>query len=92
MSPKVLILDEPTRGIDVGAKAEIYRHMAALADQGITILMVSSDMEEVIGMSDRVVVMHERRIKGVLPRQSLTQRRIANLMTGQIQSERDAAA
>jgi ribose transport system ATP-binding protein len=63
MSPKVLILDEPTRGIDVGAKAEIYRHMAALVDQGITILMVSSEMEEVIGMSDRVVVMHERRIK-----------------------------
>jgi ribose transport system ATP-binding protein len=82
MKPKVLILDEPTRGIDVGAKAEIYRHMAGLADQGITILMVSSDMEEVIGMSDRVVVMHERRIKGVLPREALTQEAIANLMTG----------
>jgi ribose transport system ATP-binding protein len=83
MQPKVLILDEPTRGIDVGAKAEIYRHMAALAAQGIAILMVSSDMEEVLGMSDRVVVMHERRIKGVLPRAGLTQERIANLMTGQ---------
>jgi ribose transport system ATP-binding protein len=82
MNPRVLILDEPTRGIDVGAKAEIYRHMAALADQGFTILMVSSDMEEVIGMSDRVIVMHERRIKGELPRASLTQQRIANLMTG----------
>ena len=68
MNPRVLILDEPTRGIDVGAKAEIYRHMAALAAQGITILMVSSDMEEVLGMSDRVVVMHERRIRGVLAR------------------------
>jgi ribose transport system ATP-binding protein len=82
MKPKVLILDEPTRGIDVGAKAEIYRHMAALAEQGITIIMVSSDMEEVIGMSDRVVVMHERRIKGVLPRQGITPQRIATLMTG----------
>jgi ribose transport system ATP-binding protein len=82
MSPRVLILDEPTRGIDVGAKAEIYRHMAALADQGIAILMVSSDMEEIIGMSDRVVVMHERCIKGVLLRQGLTQERIATLMTG----------
>ncbi|GDX94372.1 sugar ABC transporter ATP-binding protein [Planctomycetia bacterium] len=82
MSPKVLILDEPTRGIDVGAKAEIYRHVAALADAGITILMVSSDMEEVIGMSDRVVVMHERQIKGVLTRAELTQERIASLMTG----------
>jgi ribose transport system ATP-binding protein len=82
MSPKVLILDEPTRGIDVGAKAEIYRHMATLAAEGITILMVSSDMEEVLGMSDRVVVMHEKRIKGVLPREELSQKRIANLMTG----------
>jgi len=82
MSPKVLILDEPTRGIDVGAKAEIYRHMAALAEQGIAIIMVSSDMEEIIGMSDRVVVMHERRIRGVLARRELTQERIARLMTG----------
>lgn len=82
MSPKILILDEPTRGIDVGAKAEIYRHMADLADQGITILMVSSDMEETIGMSDRVVVMHERKLKGVLERNELTQLAIADLMTG----------
>jgi len=82
MSPKILILDEPTRGIDVGAKAEIYRHMAALADEGITILMVSSDMEEILGMSDRVVVMHEKRIKGVLERGELSQERIATLMTG----------
>jgi ribose transport system ATP-binding protein len=93
MSPKVLILDEPTRGIDVGAKAEIYRHMQALADAGMTILMVSSDMPEVIGMSDRVVVMHERRIRGILPRAELTQERIANLMTGRNESSTaDAAA
>jgi ribose transport system ATP-binding protein len=82
MQPKVLILDEPTRGIDVGAKAEIYRHMADLANQGITILMVSSDMEETIGMSDRVVVMHERKLKGILERNELTQLAIADLMTG----------
>jgi len=82
MQPKILILDEPTRGIDVGAKAEIYRHMADLADQGITILMVSSDMEETIGMSDRVVVMHERKLKGILERNELTQLAIADLMTG----------
>jgi ribose transport system ATP-binding protein len=82
MTPRVLILDEPTRGIDVGAKAEIYRHMAGLAEQGITILMVSSDMEEIMGMSDRVVVMHERRIRGVLVRSELSQERIAKLMTG----------
>ncbi|MET0794749.1 MAG: sugar ABC transporter ATP-binding protein [Polyangiaceae bacterium] len=83
MNPKVLILDEPTRGIDVGAKAEIYRHMAELAAEGIAILMVSSDLEEVLGMSDRVVVMHERGIKGVLQRSELTQQRVASLMTGQ---------
>jgi ribose transport system ATP-binding protein len=83
MNPKILILDEPTRGIDVGAKAEIYRHMDALAAQGITILMVSSEMEEVIGMSDRVIVMRERRIEGILPRAALSQERIARLMTGE---------
>ncbi len=82
MEPRVLILDEPTRGIDVGAKAEIYRHMAALAAQGLTILMVSSEMEEVLGMSDRVVVMRERRIVGMLPRAGLTAERVAHLMTG----------
>jgi ribose transport system ATP-binding protein len=82
MRPKVLILDEPTRGIDVGAKAEIYRHMAELAANGIAILMVSSDLEEIIGMSDRVVVMHERKITGILLRAQLTQERIALMMTG----------
>ena len=82
MKPRVLILDEPTRGIDVGAKAEIYRHMASLAAEGLTILMVSSEMEEVLGMSDRVVVMRERRIVGILPRAGLTAERVARLMTG----------
>ena len=82
MDPRVLILDEPTRGIDVGAKAEIYRHMAALAAEGLTILMVSSEMEEVLGMSDRVVGMRERRIAGVVPRAGLTAERVAQLMTG----------
>jgi putative multiple sugar transport system ATP-binding protein len=91
MNPKLLILDEPTRGIDVGAKAEIYRHIAALAAEGITILMVSSDMEEIMGMSDRVVVMHERRIKGVLRRSELTQERIAKLMTGKTDEGEQAA-
>jgi len=92
MAPKVLILDEPTRGIDVGAKAEIYRHMADLAAQGITILMVSSDLEETIGMSDRVVVMHERRLKGVLERHELTQVAIAGLMTGREHAADDRQA
>jgi ribose transport system ATP-binding protein len=91
MSPRVLILDEPTRGIDVGAKAEIYRHMSALADQGVSILMVSSDMEEILGMSDRVLVMHERRIQGELQRHELDQQRLARLMTGQRAGEGAAA-
>ncbi len=91
MNPKVLILDEPTRGIDVGAKAEIYRQMVNLAEAGITILMVSSDMEEVLGMSDRVVVMHERRIKGSVDRKEATQERIATLMTGSPTSKEAAA-
>jgi ribose transport system ATP-binding protein len=87
MNPKILILDEPTRGIDVGAKAEIYRHMATLAAEGIAIIMVSSDMEEILGMSDRVVVMHEKRVKGVLARDELSQERIATLMTGASRGE-----
>jgi ribose transport system ATP-binding protein len=89
MNPRVLILDEPTRGIDVGAKAEIYHHMAALTAQGIAILLVSSDLEEIVGVSDRVVVMHERRIQGVLPRENVTPERIARLMMGR--GEEDAA-
>jgi ribose transport system ATP-binding protein len=82
MKPSVLILDEPTRGIDVGAKAEIYRTMDALAKAGITILMVSSEMEEVLGMSDRTVVMHERRIRGILTRSEFSQERVGLMMTG----------
>lgn len=82
MRPKILILDEPSRGVDVGAKAEIYREMMELAQHGITILMVSSEMEEVLGMSDRIIVMRERRMEGILPRRQATQERIAALMTG----------
>ena len=82
MKPKVLILDEPTRGIDVGAKAEIYHNMATLAAEGIAIIMVSSDMEEILGVSDRVVVMHERRIIGIVPRTELSQELIGSMMSG----------
>ena len=91
MRPRVLILDEPTRGIDVGAKAEIYRTMAELADAGLTILMVSSDMEEVLGMSDRVAVMHERRLRAVLPRSAATAAAVGSLMTGQAPATAGAA-
>jgi ribose transport system ATP-binding protein len=82
MRPRLLILDEPTRGIDVGAKAEIYRNIAALADQGLTILMVSSEMEEVIGLSDRIVVFSQRRISGILGKDRFSEQNIMHLMTG----------
>jgi ribose transport system ATP-binding protein len=76
MSPKVMIFDEPTRGIDVGAKAEIYRLMRKLADSGVAVLMISSDMEEVIGVSDRIAVMNEGRISGVLDRDRFSEENI----------------
>jgi ribose transport system ATP-binding protein len=71
--PHILILDEPTRGIDVGAKFEIYRIIRELAAQGTAILLVSSELPEILGLSDRVVVMHEKQIVTTLPRQGLTQ-------------------
>ncbi|APH71015.1 sugar ABC transporter ATP-binding protein [Aquibium oceanicum] len=82
MAPKVLIFDEPTRGIDVGAKNEIYRLMRELADGGVGILMISSDMEEVIGVSNRVAVMHEGGISGHLEREALSERAIMSLAVG----------
>ena len=82
MNPKVMILDEPTRGIDVGAKAKIYRLMRALAEQGTVILMISSDMEEVLNVSNRVAVMHEGEITGVLERTDCTEENIMQLAVG----------
>ena len=72
LQPRVLLLDEPTRGIDVGAKQEIYQLMEQLAASGVAILFASSEMEEILGMSDRVLVMHEGRLSGELPRTQLT--------------------
>jgi ribose transport system ATP-binding protein len=83
LSPRVILFDEPTRGVDVGAKAEIYRLMRALSDQGVGVLMISSDMEEVIGVSDRVLVMHEGRIAGGLSRDELSEHAILSLAVGQ---------
>jgi ribose transport system ATP-binding protein len=82
MDPQVIIFDEPTRGIDVGAKSEIYRLMRRLADAGVGVLMISSDMEEVIGVSDRVAVMHEGRISGVLERERCSEENILRLAVG----------
>lgn len=82
--PKVLILDDPTRGIDVGAKYEIYRLMRELASQGIAIIMISSELEEVLGMSDRIMVMSEGHSAGILDAAEATQERIMALATGTI--------
>ncbi|WKF66900.1 sugar ABC transporter ATP-binding protein [Streptococcus equi] len=82
IAPKVLILDEPTRGVDVGAKREIYQLMNELADRGVPIVLVSSDLPEVLGVSDRIVVMHEGRITGELSRGEATQEKVMQLATG----------
>jgi ribose transport system ATP-binding protein len=80
--PKLLILDEPTRGVDVGAKAEIYRLIDELAKVGTAIWMITSDMEELLGVSDRAIVLHEGRIVGELARNDLTERAVMTLATG----------
>jgi inositol transport system ATP-binding protein len=77
--PKILILDEPTRGIDVGAKAEIHRLISQLARSGVAVLMISSEMPEVLGMSDRVMVMHEGRVTGIVDRKDADQVTIMDL-------------
>ncbi|MBE5252489.1 sugar ABC transporter ATP-binding protein [Mixta mediterraneensis] len=77
--PKILILDEPTRGIDVGAKAEIYRLISELANRGVAIIMVSSELPEILGMSDRVMVMHGGRITGILDKEEADQETILSL-------------
>jgi ribose transport system ATP-binding protein len=77
-----MIFDEPTRGIDVGAKAEIYRLMRDMAAAGTVVLMISSDMEEILHVSDRVAVMHEGRISGVLERAECTEDNIMQLAVG----------
>jgi len=81
MKPKVLLLDEPTRGIDIGAKQEIYALMEELAAQGVAILFVSSEMEEILGMSDRALVMHEGQLSGELQRDELSEEAVMQLAT-----------
>jgi ribose transport system ATP-binding protein len=82
MRPRCMIFDEPTRGIDVGAKSEIYQLMRGLADSGVAVLMISSDMEEVIGVSDRIAVMHEGSISGFLERGQFSEHNVLELAVG----------
>ena len=82
LSPKVLIFDEPTRGIDVGAKSEIYALIRKLAGEGVSVIAISSEMEEVLGISDRIAVMHEGRITGILNRDQFSEEAVMRLATG----------
>lgn len=82
VGPKVLILDEPTRGIDVGSKSEIYKLIRRLADDGLAVIMISSEMEEILGLSDRVLVIHEGRQNGILQREEAGEESIMRLATG----------
>ncbi|WP_345829596.1 ribose ABC transporter ATP-binding protein RbsA [Erwinia sp. HDF1-3R] len=84
--PKVLILDEPTRGVDVGAKKEIYQLINQFKDEGLSIILVSSEMPEVLGMSDRVLVMHEGRLSGDFPIEQATQEVLMAAAVGKLQS------
>lgn len=82
--PKVLIMDEPTRGIDVGAKFEIYNIMNKLVDEGVCIVMISSELPEILGMSDRILVMHEGCLTKEFSREDATQENILTYATGGI--------
>lgn len=81
-NPKILILDEPTRGVDIGAKKEIYGIINALAGQGVAIIMISSELPELLGMSDRIMVVREGRVTGVLDRKEADQEKVMTLATG----------
>src|SRR5262249_52324732 len=91
-APAVVIMDEPTRGIDVGAKFEIYQLMRQLTDRGVAILMISSELTEILGMSDRILVMNEGRIAGELSREEASEARIIELATGNISNSTPAEA
>jgi len=88
LEPKLLLLDEPTRGIDVGAKEEIYKLMDQLAGRGVAILFVSSELEEILSMSDRALVMHEGRITGEVSRMNLSEEAVMRLATGDVETEK----
>jgi rhamnose transport system ATP-binding protein len=84
--PRVLIVDEPTRGIDIGTKAEVHRLLSVLAADGVAVLMVSSELPEVLGMADRVLVMHEGRLVSEIARHEADEESVMFAATGQRES------
>lgn len=90
--PKILILDEPTRGVDVGAKAEIYEIMNELTKQGVSIIMISSELPEIINMADRVYVMYDGRITGCIDYEDVSQESIMKLATLEADQTHSGAA
>src|SRR6266545_2550563 len=83
-NPRVLFLDEPTRGIDVGAKQEIYAQINQLAETGLAIVLVSSELPEVLGLSDRVIVLHEGHLTGEFKREEATAEAVMSCATGRL--------
>ena len=83
INPKILILDEPTRGIDVGAKYEIYQYILSIVEEGCSVILISSELPEILGLSDRVIVMHEGKIKASLDNNGLTQEIIMTAAIGE---------
>ena len=89
--PRILILDEPTRGIDIGAKVEVHRIISELAASGLGIILISSDLPEVLAMSDRIIVLHEGRITAEIPRARATEERVMFAATGSADGDEDPA-
>jgi rhamnose transport system ATP-binding protein len=85
--PRVLILDEPTRGVDIGAKVEVHRIISDLAASGLGIVLISSELPEVLAMSDRIMVLHEGRIAAEIPRAEASEERVMLAATGQMAEE-----
>ena len=90
--PRILILDEPTRGIDIGAKVEVHRIISELAASGLGIILISSDLPEVLAMSDRILVFHEGRITAEIPRHQASQERVMFAATGNFAADEHPAA
>jgi len=91
IDPQIMILDEPTQGVDVGAKSEIYDFIVQLAERGVAILLISSELPEILGMSDRVGVFHAGTMAGILSREEATQSRIMSLAFGHAYADTPSA-